>query len=395
MDQLDSNHALLDTPLPNNVWRVVRGFLYIAALFLIAVLICYLMAHHTSTTSGGSGWLLAALICLPFAIAMLMSAAITSFSAWRAGQALADLSKGNYLVSWTYSPEDWAAHCDEKAKGLRAIGWAFVILLTVFTIMFGIITIALPSGKRLVPGCIAAGSAILGLLIIWICRLLGQAKRARVATFPCAVIGRDALYCGGDALLWRAAGNGLLGARGIPPATPHGLCRLELIIGLAPTARKVTRATDIILFFVGQPAFVSGYRVIKHVPIPRGQEETAEHLCQIMLAGPPSPASTPPPHPDSITAPHTLACESHLAAQHHANSTPPHAEPKHRLWKITAWLLGSGAVLFSITIADSLRTGGKPSRIGSFFGVVGVILAVLSLFPLLLAIAATIRRTMR
>jgi hypothetical protein len=65
------------------------------------------------------------------------------------------------------------------------------------------------------------------------------------------------------------------------------------------------------------------------------------------------------------------------------------------LWKITAWLLGSGAVLFSITIADSLRTGGKPSRIGSFFGVVGVILAVLSLFPLLLAIAATIRRTMR
>jgi hypothetical protein len=405
MDPLDSKHEPLDAPLPNNVWRLVLGFLYTSLLFLIPSLICFLISLHiTRTTQAGTGWLMASIILLPLGLAMLFSAAITSFSAWRAGQALANLSQGHYLVSWTYLPEDWSAYCEQQVKTLRGIGWALAIIFAATALLLGGISLSLPAGKRSAPGFMALGTLAVAALAIWIFVWIGRTKRTRVASRPRVIIGRDAMYCGGDVLLWRAAGNGLYRAHVIPADTPTGASWLEIVIGISRGSKKVAQATDLAMLAVGRASFVSSYQISRRLPVPRGQEETAQQICRIILAGPPSPATAPPPHPyprpqphpPSITAPHPLPSESHPAAQHRADPTAsPPAEHGHHWWKITAWLLGSGVALFGIAVADSMRTGGKPSRIETIFGAIGMILALLSLIPLTIAIATTIRRAMR
>jgi hypothetical protein len=404
MDQLlESKHEPLDAPLPNNVWRLVHGFLYAALLFLIPSLICFLISRHVARPGQGTtGWLLASLICLPLGLAMLMTAAITSFSAWRAGQALANLTKGNYLVSWTYSPEDWSAYCEEQVKTLRGIGWALAIIFGAVAILLGGISFCLPPGKRSAPGLMALGALAMAALAIWTFVLIGRAKRTRVANRPRVIIGRDAMYCGGDVLLWRAAGNGLYRAHVNPADTPTGTSWLEVVIGISRGSKKVAQAADLAMLAVGRPSFVSSYQISRRIPVPRGEEETARQICRIILAGdsPPHPAPAKPPSPITHT-PSPTPAHAPLPPLPSTifHSTPTVAEPPknqgRNWWKITLWFLGSGAAMFIITVADSARTGGKPTTVGTSCGVIGLILALLSLIPLTIAITATIRRAMR
>jgi hypothetical protein len=250
----------------------------------------------------------------------------------------------------------------------------------------------------------AIGALAIAALAIWLFVLIGRAKRTRVANRPRVIIGRDAMYCGGDVLLWRAAGNGLYRAHVTLADAPTGVSWLEVVIGISRGSKKVAQAADLAMLAVGRASFVSSYQISRRIPVPRGEEETARQICRIILAGdlPPVPIPAPTKPPTRITqSPSPTAVQSPLPPLPSTifNPTPTVAEPPinqgRNWWKITVWFLGSGAAMFIITVADSFRTGGKPSPIGTFFGLIGAIIALLSLIPLTIAIVKTIRRAMR
>jgi hypothetical protein len=401
MDSLElTKHDPLDRPLPNRIWRLVHGFLVTMLVFAIPTAVCFLIGARSANVKGAqSGWLLAGFICLPFALAMLFCAAIVSYSAWRAGQTLEKLSRGDYLVNWTYVPEDWLPYCEQQGKGIRAIGWALVIIAGSTALLLAIIAVCLPNAQRAAPAEGAGGAVLFSLLVIWIFRALGRAKAARVAADARAVIGRDSLYCGGDMQMWRAAGNGLVGAAVVGPAKPGGLARLEFLIGIGGAAKKVVGATDMAMLAVGRASYVSSYRVVQYVPIPRGEEETAAQICAIVLRDEkktkaiPVPAAATIPEESPMTqteVPPTASVETVPTPQ----ALPTPRGHKHPWWRVTGTLFGTGVIFFCVTVIDGMRTGGKPTGIATFFGVIGMLLAALSIITLLIAIATSLRHSM-
>ncbi len=290
----------IEVALPNTLWTVVRAFLYVGAFLGMCAAILAMIAWRSpgSVSQGSSpaaGWWAGVWIVCSLLGAMLLSAAIGSFTAFRGGQALAELKNGNYFARWDYDAATWAAYGIGEGKTMRMIGWTLIAIagLSGIIISFGLsITPDTRRHKAFEISVFDACDVAFILLVYLLFRFFGNWRRNVVQRRPLVIIGPNAVYSGGDLLFWNSGGNGLYSARFISPTAPNAIGSLELVVGMSRGGQKVAKAADAALILAGRVGAVSGYRVVRRIPIPPGQEESAKTICRKLLQGDSTPIRT-------------------------------------------------------------------------------------------------------
>src|SRR5579863_9212066 len=121
--------------LINPIRGYIRIFLMLVLLFLaiggVALLILLLPGLVPNQPSNGLrvALLVTMILCVPVALAMLISALFTIPPARRADRLLDEFRDGRYLVKWTYSPPDWHTYVDMERRRLLTIKWWLVALI--------------------------------------------------------------------------------------------------------------------------------------------------------------------------------------------------------------------------------------------------------------------------
>lgn len=385
----------LDEPLPNTIWTIVRAFLCIAAFLGLLAAVFMLIASQprtiaTNQSSRAGAWWLAALITTPLIMAMMLAAAISSFIASRGGKALADLRTGNYFVRWDYDAATWAAYSAGEGRTIRAMGWmlAVVVLLIGILISFGL-SVTPDSVRHKTQEIIvfAVCDIVFVATVVLLSRFFGRCRQAALQRRPMVIVGPDAVYCGGDLLFWNAGGNALYSARLLAPDSRSAISQIELVIGLSRKTRNIARATDAALHLTGHIGLVSSYRVIRKIPVPRGQEQLAGQICRWLTQNEPAVAR------HQIGAVKALFPAARPALKPMPAPIPGRTEARcgARWWKMTSSMIATGASMFAALVFDEMRTGGHATKVALGVGSVGACIALAAVIPLTVAVLLSVR----
>jgi MFS family permease len=221
MAKVDSSAPQSDPGrLLNPMKPQVRG--YLGATLIILLLPLLLLPFPVEPALITFSFLVAALV----ALSMAMSAAVCAYCAWRIGRRLRRFQEGDYLVCWTYKPEEWQAFAEAEAGRTRRAAAKAPLLglwlsgLTGLTLGGSAGYVFYKQPPTVLVGALlgAATLGLVGAVIGWIVRSFvrgraGRVRRRVLASPRTAYIGRDAVYCAGQYGCWTAYSSRLADLR--------------------------------------------------------------------------------------------------------------------------------------------------------------------------------------
>ncbi len=357
----------------NPAWRIVRRFWWLAAAGAAVGTPAALGAWHLSgpaTRDGGpaTACLAVAALGLPLTAAMVLCGLLTIPNAVRTGQHLEAFGRHECLADWTYPPAEWRRYVAGEEGRLRRVGRALAALAGGLVLFVGLVAgIASPThGRDRVVGLLVGPTVAVAVAAVAVgcSHLYVVARRRRMAAFPRAVIGRQAVLCGGTFTLWGSNMLVLRSARlvdGTPPL-------LELVTGMGGAGLGVARVADVVNLAGGHYSGASNATYRYTVPVPDGRLDEARAVLQTILG----PAAAPPPPATVVEAAGVTATPPPPGA------TPPVATPRSRAWRRArrAWaaaagLLGVGFALLVASVAPGPHPGGLWQGVGILGFVMG------------------------
>ncbi|HVS34924.1 MAG TPA: hypothetical protein VMS17_05040 [Gemmataceae bacterium] len=208
-------------PLVNPIHFFVRVFLRLTLAFVVVPLPLFLVSRVAGFWAELFG-------CL-FAVSMLIAAGITALYSWSISRRLKRFQKGDYLVHWTYTEEEWLSFAEmEWRRRRRETGRAPLVGLLIggFSGLFcgGAAGYGLMENVPAVAlGAVIGGAAfaLLGGLLGWLggaaARYAGWRTYQRMQKYVGETyIGADAAYCGETFWSWTMPNMALVRMELIP-----------------------------------------------------------------------------------------------------------------------------------------------------------------------------------
>jgi len=170
----------------------------------------------------------------------------------RAATARRILAGENWLVHWTYEPDEWRRYAEQEfsldTQEKRGLFWLVVVIMAVVGLVF---IIADPEAGIWVAA-VLAGVAVLLAFFAFVMPRLAHRRRLRVAGQ--AIIASEGVYLAGSLHVWRQLGSRLTHVS---------------IVGEDPA---------MIEFQIEAPTRTGTQVYPVRVPIPRGQEAVAQQV---------------------------------------------------------------------------------------------------------------------
>jgi hypothetical protein len=383
----------------NRSWKVIRVFFFLGLIFLaigllpMAVVWCWPGGQGPSSAAARSACQIILFVSLSFSMAMVLSALLTIPTARQADRSFDDFRKGDLLAEWSYTPEEWETFVYGEMRRRWRAGWVIFGLCGGVSAASGLI-IAWAASSTLSSRLTHCGYVLAGLagmsvpfsfLLRWILNSKARALRAN----PKAMIGRRAVYCGGDFDLW----GGLWTVRSATVKQDPPM--LEIVVGYTRNAGRAMQVVDLLSAVTGHPTTTSSMVNCYRIPIPAGQMQQAREIAGVLMpAAARSPAVVTQP---KQVAPASSQKPARLLAEPPAMIKVSGRHPARRWWFITAAAFVLGLICFILVgLLDNGRAANQPESAATMTSaLLGCLLWIICLVAFVYAIIVSWRTRSR
>ena len=387
-------------PLPltfqNPTWRTVRGLLWVGATGLAVGLpalggAIYLDGPATRTGGASTACVMTAALGLPVTGAMVLSALLTIPAARKADRIFDEFRGHHTLAEWAYTRVEWERYIRSEEGRLRKVGWGAAGLVGLPALGLGAV-IAWASHETAqgrAKGLLIAVAVAVGLAaaVLVANRLYIAARRRRLGECPRGVIGRQAMFCGGDFAFW---GSYMLELQSAARVEQNGLQVIEFIVGPGGAGRAITGAATVAMAFAGRASSPSNMTRRSVVLVPDGRTAEADAVLQAIVGSAPAgivPSTTGAAHVSVVaTVPprRAPAVSPRATAAPLASTSPPRARSRW-WWAATIALLVTGLALM-------MRGADRPGQLRTAMLITGFLMWCAAAITFLIAAVLTVRQ---